>query len=180
MIKLCSSVQVSSVLYCQFRSPWLNSCINLANRKKPLIWANSGMHWGGRIVPLQGTHSFFVVSELPWCAQNQIGLSQCPPQPAEFCSSHGANWCEAGQADGDGQPAEERWAVTAFVFPETCVLPCPCALGMAHCPRPFNCMGWDMNRQLPCLARENSNFELTAKELKQCVVAFRDNMENLG
>lgn len=37
-----------------------------------------------------------------------------------------------------------------------------------------------MNWQLPRLAHENSNFELTAKELKQYVVAFRDNVESLG
>lgn len=137
IIKLCSSIQISSVLYCQFRSSWLNSCINLADRKEPLIWMNSGMHWGGRIVSLQGIRSFFVVSELPWCAQNKIGLSQCPPQLAKFCTLHSMKWCEAERADGDGQQTEECCAVTSFMFPETCVL---YAVGMAHCPRPFNCM----------------------------------------
>lgn len=167
MIKLCSSVQVSSVLYCQFRSPWLNSCINLANRKEPLIRTNSDMHWGGRIVSLQRTHSFFVVFELPWCAQNKIGRSQCPPQLAKFCTLHSMKWCKTGHADGDGQQAEECCAVTPFMFPETCVL----SWLRGHCAWPTaqdhliawariwtaNCHVWHMKTAILSLMQKNWN-----------------------
>lgn len=85
MIKFCSSTQISSVHYCQFRPPGLNSCLNLVNRKEPLIWMNSGMNLGGRIASPQGTHSYLVVPESPWCAQSEVSPLQCPPLPAQ-CS----------------------------------------------------------------------------------------------
>lgn len=100
MIKLCSSTQISSVHYCQFRPPGLNTCINLVNRKEPLIWMNSGMNLGGRIASPQGSHSFLVVSESPWCAQNKISLLQCPPLPAKLHTVLSLQWCEAGWTTG--------------------------------------------------------------------------------
>lgn len=140
MIKLRSSTQISSVHYRQFRPPGLNTCINLVNRKEPLIWMNSGMNLGGRIASPQGTHSFLVVSESPWCAQNKISPLQCPPLPAELLTVLGLQWCEAGCADGVG------WGLLLlhFCFQKLVSSPScmPWALyAMAHCPRPFNCTG---------------------------------------